>query len=371
MKVAEPERAVLVGVKSRQSSPMDFESSMEELKGLAEAAGAQVAAVMVQARERPSASTYIGKGKLEELNHLVKELQPDLVIFDRELSPVQLRNLEEAVEVKVIDRTMLILDIFSQRARTREGILQVELANLEYRLPRLTGRGAEMARLSGGIGTRAGAGEQKIELDRRRIRNRIRDIRNQMDKVKQTRALHRKQRQRAGLKTISLVGYTNAGKSSLFNALCKTAHRKGDRPVEADERLFQTLDTTTRKISLPGGTEALITDTVGFIQNLPHHLVAAFRSTLEEAVDADILLHIIDVAGEDSLEKEQVVDKVLRELGAVPEKIMTVYNKTDLLDFERGAGNGQLFISAKTGDGIRELLAAIENKLLEAAEPVL
>ena len=370
MNMEKPERAILVGVKTRQSHHIDFESSFEELQGLAEAAGALVEVTLVQARERPSASTYIGKGKLEELNHLVEELQPDLVIFDSELSPVQLRNLEEAVQVKVIDRTMLILDIFSQRAHTREGRLQVELANLEYRLPRLTGRGAEMARLSGGIGTRAGAGEQKIELDRRRIRNRIRDIKEQMDKVKQTRELHRRRRQRAGLKTVSLVGYTNAGKSSLFNALCKTAHRRGSQPVEADERLFQTLDTTTRKIGLPVGTEALITDTVGFIQNLPHHLVAAFRSTLEEAIDADILLHVVDIAGVDSLEKEQVVEKVLQELGAAPEKIMTVYNKTDLLDFETGGDSGRIFVSARTGAGIRELLAALERKLLQTAEPV-
>lgn len=365
-----PERAILVGVKARQNNKMDFESSMEELQGLAEAAGAEVAATMVQAKDRPSASTYIGKGKLEELNHLVEELEPELVIFDSELSPVQLRNLEEAIGVKVVDRTMLILDIFSQRARTREGHLQVELANLEYRLPRLTGRGAEMARLSGGIGTRAGAGEQKIELDRRRIRNRIRDIKSQMARVKQTRELHRKQRQRVGLKTVSLVGYTNAGKSSLFNALCRSAHRLGHQPVEADDRLFQTLDTTTRKISLPEGTEVLITDTVGFIQNLPHHLVAAFRSTLEEAVDADILLQVVDVAGDDSMEKEQVVERVLQDLGAQPDRIITVYNKTDLLDYETVPDNGRLFVSARTGMGIKELLSAVEEKLNDIADLV-
>ncbi len=370
MNVGKPEQAILVGVKARQNNKMDFESSMEELQGLAEAAGAEVVAAMVQAKDRPNASTYIGKGKLEELNHLVEELEPELVIFDRELSPVQLRNLEEAVGVKVVDRTMLILDIFSQRAHTREGHLQVELANLEYRLPRLTGRGAEMARLSGGIGTRAGAGEQKIELDRRRIRNRIRDIKSQMARVKQTRELHRKQRQRVGLKTVSLVGYTNAGKSSLFNTLCRSAHRLGNQPVEADDRLFQTLDTTTRKISLPEGTEVLITDTVGFIQNLPHHLVAAFRSTLEEAVDADILLHVVDVAGDDSMEKEQVVERVLQDLGAPPDRIITVYNKTDLLDYDTVADNGRLFVSARTGTGIKELLSAVEEKLNDIAAMV-
>lgn len=362
------ERAILVGVKSRKSNNLDFESSMNELAGLTEAAGGEVAAAMVQVKDRPNASTYIGKGKLEELTHLVEELQPDLVIFDSELSPVQLRNLEEVIGAKVVDRTMLILDIFSQRARTREGILQVELANLEYRLPRLTGRGAEMSRLSGGIGTRSGAGEQKIELDRRRIRNRIRDIKEQMQKVRQTRELHRKQRRRAGLKTISLVGYTNAGKSSLFNSICKSAHRKGDTPVEADSRLFQTLDTTTRKVSLPGGTEVLITDTVGFIQNLPHHLVAAFRSTLEEAIDADLLLHVVDVAEEDSLEKEQVVERVLQELGAEPERIMTVFNKADLIDVSPSAFGSQVFVSAKTGAGIRDLLTAIENRLKLSTE---
>jgi len=354
------ERAVLVGVKLKKEQNFDFESSLEELRGLTEAAGGEVIATLVQAKDRPSSSTYIGKGKLEELTHLVAELEPDLVIFDSELSPVQLRNLEDAVETRIIDRTILILDIFSQRARTREGILQVELANLEYRLPRLTGRGAEMSRLGGGIGTR-GAGEQKLELDRRRIRNRIQDIKHQMQKLESTRQLHRKQRQRAGLKTISLVGYTNAGKSSLFNTLCKNAHRSGNEQVEADERLFQTLDTTTRKISLPSGRDILITDTVGFIQNLPHHLVAAFRSTLEETVDADVLLHVVDASGPDYLDKIQVVEKVLQDLGAEPDKILTVFNKVDIIDFH--PGNEGNFVSAKTGKGIEELLGKIELQL--------
>lgn len=357
------ERAVLVGVKLKKGQSYDFESSLEELQGLTEAAGGIVIATMVQAKDRPNSSTYIGKGKLEELIHLVDELEPDLVIFDSELSPVQLRNLEEAVDTRIIDRTMLILDIFSQRARTREGNLQVELANLEYRLPRLTGRGAEMSRLGGGIGTR-GAGEQKLELDRRRIRNRIQDIKQQMQKVESTRQLHRKQRQRAGLKTIALVGYTNAGKSTLFNTLCQNAHRSGNEQVEADERLFQTLDTTTRKIALPSRREVLITDTVGFIQNLPHHLVAAFRSTLEETVDADIMLHVVDVSGPDHLDEIQVVEKVLRELGAELDKILTVFNKADLIDINPGSEVGH-FVSAKTGKGIEELLGRIETKLDE------
>jgi GTP-binding protein HflX len=358
------EKAVLVGVKLNKEQNFDIESSLEELRGLTEAAGGEVIATMVQAKDRPNSSTYIGKGKVEELIQLVAELEPDLVIFDSELSPVQLRNLEEAVEARIIDRTMLILDIFGQRAHSREGILQVELANLEYRLPRLTGRGVEMSRLGGGIGTR-GAGEQKLELDRRRIRNRIQDIKQQMQKIESTRLLHRKQRQRAGLKTISLVGYTNAGKSSLFNTMCRNAHRSGSEQVAADERLFQTLDTTTRKISLPLGGDVLITDTVGFIQNLPHHLVAAFRSTLEEAVDADLLLHVVDAADPNYLDKIQIVERVLQELGAEPDKIITVLNKADLIDHRPGSQKVGFFVSAKTGTGLGELLVKIKTKLNE------
>lgn len=362
MNVSKPEKAVLVGVKHKREQNFNFESSLEELKGLTEAAGGEVGAVLVQAKDHPSSSTYIGKGKLEELIHLVAEVEADLVIFDCELSPVQLRNLEETIEVRIIDRTMLILDIFSQRARTREGMLQVELANLEYRLPRLTGKGKELSRLGGGIGTR-GAGEQKLELDRRRIRTRIRDIKQQIQKVENTRQLHRKQRQRAGLKNISLVGYTNAGKSSLFNIICQNAHRSGSLQVEADDRLFQTLDTTTRKILLPSGREVLITDTVGFIQHLPHHLVAAFRSTLEETVDSDILLHVVDISDLEYLDKIQVVEEVLHELGADPDKILTVFNKVDMVDIISGNEKVGSYVSAKTGAGIKELLDTIETRL--------
>jgi GTP-binding protein HflX len=363
LNVSEPEKAVLVGVEFNQKQNFNFESSLEELKRLTEAAGGEVSAVLVQNKDHPSSSTYIGKGKLEELIHLVAEVEADLVIFDSELSPVQLRNLEETLEARIIDRTMLILDIFGQRAQTREGILQVELASLEYRLPRLTGKGAELSRLGGGIGTR-GAGEQKLELDRRRIRSRIRDIKQQIHKIATTRQLHRKQRQRAGLKTISLVGYTNAGKSSLFNILCQNAHRSGSVQVEADNRLFQTLDTTTRKISLPSGREVLITDTVGFIQNLPHHLVAAFRSTLEETVDSDILLHVVDLSDSEYLDKILVVEKVLQELGGDSDRIFTVFNKVDMVDSIPGSEKAGSYVSAKSGSGIRELLDKIETKLV-------
>ncbi|MEN6350391.1 MAG: GTPase HflX [Syntrophomonas sp.] len=366
MDINNHERAILVGVKLKGEDEFNFESSFDELRGLTEAAGGEVIATLIQAKDRPHSSTYIGRGKLEELTHLAEELEPDLIIFDSELSPVQLRNLEQAAGIKIIDRTMLILDIFSQRARSKEGILQVELASLEYRLPRLTGQGAEMSRIGGGIGAR-GAGEQKLELDRRYIRKRIQDIKKQMGKMEKTRLLHRKHRQRAGLKVISLAGYTNAGKSTLFNALCSKAHRKGTGQVEADERLFQTLDTTTRKIVLPSGTQILMTDTVGFIQNLPHHLVAAFRSTLEEAIDADILLHVVDVSDPDYLDKIDLVEKVLQDLGADQSKIIRVFNKADLLDLIPTSNNAGCFISAKTGSGLSTLLSIINDKLFNLA----
>lgn len=364
MNATNPERIILVGLKLKSGNDYNFKTSLEELWGLAKAAGGEVITTLIQSKDRPSPSTYIGKGKLEELCHLVAELEPDLVIFDGELSAVQLRNLEQAVDTRIIDRTMLILDIFRQRARSKEGVLQIELARLEYRLPRLTGQGVEMSRQGGGIGMR-GAGEQKQELDKRRIRNQILDIKRQMQKVESTRQLHRKHRQRAGLKTISLVGYTNAGKSSLFNALCSKAHRTGSRQVEANDRLFQTLDTTTRKIILPSRLEALITDTVGFIQNLPHHLVAAFRSTLEEAMDADILLHIVDVSDPDHVDKMEVVKKLLQELVAEQDKIMTVFNKADLLDFIPDNYMNSYFVSSKNGAGIEKLIYEIDQKMAE------
>ena len=352
------ERAILVGLALKSG----LQNNIEELKALAEAAGAEVITSLIQSRERAHAGTYIGKGKLEELIHLIQELQPDVIIFDSELSPTQIRRLEEVIDVKIIDRTMLILDIFSQRARSSEGKLQVELARLQYRLPRLTGKGAEMSRLGAGIGTR-GAGEQKLEMDRRYIRKRIQDIKKRMEKAESTRILHRSQRQRAGLKTVSLVGYTNAGKSSLFNALCSATHRSGTAQVEADQRLFQTLDTTIRKINLPSKKAILLSDTVGFIQNLPHHLIAAFRSTLEEAAEADLLLHVVDISDPCHLEKIEVVEGVLQDLGADSERILKVFNKVDRLDMYPDNGGKSIFLSAKTGQGLDKLLARLGDEL--------
>lgn len=354
------EKIILVGVKTR-ANMTNFESSLQELQGLVETAGGEVITTLVQARERPLASTYIGKGKILELKHLAEELEPDVIVFDSELSPVQLRNLEENLDIRIIDRTMLILDIFSQRAKSSEGNLQVELAALEYRLPRLTGKGQEMSRLGGGIGTR-GAGEQKLELDRRYLRKRINELKKQMQKMKNTRAIHRLKRSRAGIKEVSLVGYTNAGKSSLFNALCRIGHTSGIEQVEASSQLFQTLDTTTRKLRLPNGQEFLITDTVGFIQNLPHHLVAAFRATMEETAEADLLLHVVDITEPDYLDKIEVVEDVLNTLGADKSCILTVFNKIDLaaeLDMDQKG----LMVSAHTGRGLDELLKTIGEHL--------
>lgn len=361
MQNKEKEKAILVGMKTSRISAAEFAIDMEELQGLLEAAGGEVLTSLVQAMNKPVGATYIGKGKMEELLHLVEELEPDIVVFDTELSPIQIRNLEEYLEIKIIDRTMLILDIFSQRAKSKEGMLQVELARLQYQLPRLTGKGRELSRIGGGIGAR-GAGEQKLELDRRQIRRRIQDIKKQMEKAQKTRDLHRKQRQRTGLKTVSLVGYTNAGKSSVFNALCELAHPSGVKQVAAQDMLFQTLDTTTRKIQLSRENSVLLSDTVGFIKNLPHHLVAAFKSTLEEAIEADLLIHVLDVSDPDYLEKMLVVTDVLGDLGATEESILTVLNKSDRLDYIPDEEE-DLYISAKTGAGLEKLLRKIETLL--------
>lgn len=331
------------------------------MQALVKAAGGVVAGSLVQAQQRPNNATYIGKGKLDELQEMVEREQPDLVVFDNELTPVQMRNLEDRLQIRIVDRTMLILDIFAQRAHSREGKLQVELATLAYRLPRLTGMGAELSRLGAGIGTR-GAGEQKLEMDRRYIRRRIQDVRRQLAKIEKTRSLHRKSRQRAGIKEVSLVGYTNAGKSSLFNALCRMGHSSGQDQAEADSRIFQTLDTTTRKIGLPHHPGFLITDTVGFIQNLPHHLVKAFRSTLEEAARADLIVHVIDLSDPQYLEKISVVEKVLGELGANQDRIVQVFAKADLLA-EPALAFGALLVSSRTGEGMSQLLDALTRRL--------
>lgn len=318
----ENERAILVGLE--RNGNWDVAESLKELAQLAETAGAEVVGTAWQKRDRPDTAFFIGRGKVQEVSHQRQETGANLVIFDDELSPAQQRNLEQALGTKVIDRTALILDIFAQRARTHEGKLQVELAQLKYSLPRLTGMGLVLSRLGGGIGTR-GPGETKLEVDRRRIRSRISDIEQEIEQIRKHRDLHRERRLASNTPGIALVGYTNAGKSTLLNTLAAA-------DVLAEDKLFATLDPTTRKVILPGGQEVLVTDTVGFIQKLPHQLVAAFRATLEEVVEADLLLHVLDVSHPLYQEQSDAVFRVLSELGAADKPVITVFNKVDRLD---------------------------------------
>ncbi|NLG83634.1 MAG: GTPase HflX [Firmicutes bacterium] len=343
----EKERAVLVGLIWDDGRP-----DLDELAALAETAGAEVVERLVQKRDRPDPAYFIGQGKTAFVREKVKEVAADLVIFDEELTPVQERNLEEVFGVKTIDRTGLILDIFAQRARTKEARLQVELAQLTYLLPRLTGQGMVLSRLGGGIGTR-GPGETKLELDRRRIRQRMAHLRHALAEVRAQRALMRRPREKAGVATVALVGYTNAGKSTLFNAL--TA---GGALVE--DKLFATLDPTLRRLFLPGGIKAVLVDTVGFIRKLPHQLVAAFRATLEEVVEADLLLHVLDVTAPDLSAQAAAVHAVLMELGIGDRPTIPVLNKIDLLTPDELPGYGRLFpgsvaVSARQGWGLSEL----------------
>jgi GTP-binding protein HflX len=334
---------------------------------LAETAGALVVSRVVQEAGAPNPALYIGKGKAEEIGFLCYEDDAGVVIFDNELSPAQLRNLEEFIPFKVIDRTQLILDIFAQRAHSREGKLQVELAQLSYLLPRLVGRGVEMSRLGGGIGTR-GPGETQLEVDRRRILKRIHKIKTRLKEVQKTRRLHRKRRDSLGLPILALIGYTNTGKSTLMNRLTAAG-------VMVDDKLFATLDPTIRSLKLSNGLKALVSDTVGFIQKLPHTLVEAFKATLEEVKEADVLLHVIDSSHPESKRQIQDVFKVLKELGADQKPIISVYNKIDKLS--RGEDYGKIprfqdegvAISALNGHGIEQLLETIQNELQRITGP--
>lgn len=330
---------------------------MEELGELTRTAQADVAAVLTQGRDQVDSRLYVGKGKVEEINQLVEELEADLVIFNDELTPMQIRNLEHVIECKVIDRTQLILDIFAQRARSREGKWQVELAQLKYRLPRLTGKGAELSRLGAGIGTR-GPGETKLESDRRHIRRRIGEIETHLEEVKRHRQLHRERRKKNEVFQIAIVGYTNAGKSTILNRLTGAG-------ILEEDKLFATLDPTSRRVELPGGEEVIITDTVGFIQDLPHQLVAAFRSTLEEAAEADLILQVIDASHPDYQIHMEVVDEVLTELGAEAIPRLTVFNKMDLAEEKPIAtiSGSVLYMSAYRESDLPYLLQAIENHI--------
>lgn len=350
------ERAVLVGLRCH-SFGMDEnadEETLAELAALVETAGAETVAMTLQTRSAPDARTFIGEGKAQEVKELAEANEADLIIFDNELSPSQMRVLEEMTDKTVLDRSALILDIFAQRARTGEGKLQVELAQYQYILPRLAGLGHAMSRLGGGIGTR-GPGESKLESDRRHIRRRIDKLREDLEQVRQVRAVQRRQRKKTELPLVAIVGYTNAGKSTLLNLLT-------DAGIEANDRLFDTLDPTTRKKRISDTQEILLSDTVGFIRKLPHHLVSAFKATLEELAYADLLLHVVDVSDPNWEIHAATVDKVIEQLGAQEIPRVMVYNKADKCDELPAARDGVLF-SAKTGEGTEALLAAIEKAL--------
>jgi GTP-binding protein HflX len=373
----EQERVLIVGVDvsnlRRDGVSTPAEESLEELKVLAESAGAVVVDRILQHRPALEAATLIGSGKVAELRARVEAEEIDTVIFDRELTPTQLRNLERQLASNVVDRTQLILDIFASRARTREGQLQVELAQLNYLLPRLTGRGAQMSRLGGGIGTR-GPGETQLETDRRRIGQRIAKLRNEIDRVRATRGVQRSQRQAVPLSTVSLVGYTNAGKSTLFNRLTGSE-------VVADARMFATLDPTVRQVRLPSGRRVLLSDTVGFIRSLPTTLVDAFRATLEEVTAAALLLHVVDITSPSAPEQSSHVMKVLGEIGAETTQQILVLNKADLLEQSgrdqdpemllhrmlgetaRQNATEAVIVSAYTGEGCELLLERIDKKI--------
>jgi GTPase len=355
-----PERAAIVGLIAGRTRRHDAERSLDELAGLAKAAGADVVLRVLQERPKPDASTFLGSGKVATLAASCAETGVDLVVFDNELTPAQLRQIEEAVGRKIIDRTQLILDIFAKRARTREGKLQVELAQLKYLLPRLVGAGAALSRLGGGIGTR-GPGETKLEVDRRRIRTRIHAVSEDIERVRQRRAQLRERRHKSSVPTVALVGYTNAGKTTLFNRLT------GENAAASDA-LFVTLDPLIRQVRLPDSRELLVSDTVGFIDRLPHALVAAFRATLEEVADADLILHVIDAAAPDRDRRMSAVRQVLEEVEAINVPLMDVYNKCDQLNADERrrlleAEPGALAISALSGDGVGELTDAVASKL--------
>ncbi|MCI8485111.1 MAG: GTPase HflX [Lachnospiraceae bacterium] len=353
------EKVILIGVSLQEND--DTEDSLEELAELVQTAKAQVVGKAIQSRDHIHPGTYVGKGKLEELKEMLWETEATGIVCDDELSPAQLRNMEEALECKVMDRTLVILDIFAARASTREGKIQVELAQLKYRMSRLTGLGVSLSRLGGGIGTR-GPGEKKLEMDRRLIKSRIAQLNRELDQVRRHREVARGQRERNQTKVAAIVGYTNAGKSTLLNQLTSAA-------VLEEDKLFATLDPVTRNLKLDSGQEILLTDTVGFIRKLPHHLIEAFRSTLEEAKYADMIIHVVDASNPQREQQMQIVYETLKNLGISGKKILTLFNKQDkieegelLKDFQ---ADRTLKVSARTGEGMDLLKESLEEILRE------
>ncbi len=359
------EKAILVGVNLRNDEHFDY--SMEELQNLAEALHVEVVGTVTQNLERVTPSHYVGTGKIEEIKNFYEEAQANLVIFNDELSPSQIRNLERDLATKVIDRTMLILDIFGRRAKTREAQMQVELAQLQYMLPRLVGLHASLSRQGGGTGggfKNRGAGETKLELDRRKIEDQIAKIKKDLEHVKEQRETQRKQRRKNALPVVSIVGYTNAGKSTIMNQLLTQIGQEEHKQVFEKDMLFATLETSVRQIELPDKKTFLLTDTVGFVSKLPHHLVKAFRSTLEEARDADLLLHVVDVSNTEHGFMMDVTNETLKAVGVEDIPTIYVYNKADIADIPYPVVSGDnIWISAKQGVGLEELVQLIRQHI--------
>lgn len=359
------EKAVLVGVNLRND--LHFDYSIEELGNLAEALDVEVVGVVTQNLERINPSHYVGTGKIEEIKHFYEAADANLVIFDDELSPSQIRNLERDLECKVIDRTMLILDIFARRAKSKEAQMQVELAQLQYMLPRLVGLRDSLSRQGGGTGggfKNRGAGETKLELDRRKIEDQIAKLHKELESVKEQRETQRKQRRKSEIPIVSIVGYTNAGKSTIMNQLLNKIDQEDHKQVFEKDMLFATLETSVRQISLPDNKSFLLTDTVGFVSKLPHHLVKAFRSTLEEARDADLLLHVVDASNDENQYMMEITNNTLQAVGVEDIPTLYVFNKSDLANLAYPyVNNEQIWISAKEGKGIDELLELIRKNI--------
>ena len=355
-------RAVLVGIEMDRATREEVEKGLDELERLLDTAGGETVAKVIQSKSTPDPRTLIGSGKVKEIKELCENNEIELCVFDVELSPSQIKNLEDGIDVRVIDRSMLILDIFALHATTGEGKLQVELAQLKYTAPRLVGKGADMSRLGGGIGTR-GPGESKLEIDRRHMKRRITALEEELRILDKNRMTMRAARDRSQIPKLAIVGYTNAGKSTLLNRLT-------DAGILAEDKLFATLDPTTRKFTLPCGEDVLLTDTVGFINKLPHHLVKAFKSTLDEAVFADILMIVIDASDPEYATQLDVTEKILEELGASGKPTLYVFNKCDLSANElpvvgrHAETSSVVYISAKTGQGVDELVEKIESIIL-------
>jgi len=362
------QRAVLVGINSGRRGEIPIKDSMDELKELSKAAGAEVLDIVIQNKEKIDTAYFIGKGKAEEIKMICTALDANMVIFNDELSSSQIRNLEEIIEVTIIDRTTLILDIFARRARTKEAKLQVELAQLRYRLPRLVGLGRSLSRTGGGIGTR-GPGEQKLELDRRRILDRISDIKGQIKEAGKNREVQRAKRKKNKIPIVSLVGYTNAGKSTLMNKLLDLSLSTGElenKKVYSEDLLFATLDTYHRRIVLDDKKEFILIDTVGFVSKLPHHLIEAFKATLDEVVEADLLIHVVDSSNENYEMQIRVTNEVLNDLNAQNKATIYAFNKCDKSDMDIMAKpKDSVLISALTGYGIEDLIKLVKDYLFK------